>query len=451
MPEAPLETPLPLVEAAPADDFGAGVALRSLDGAKLAASLFLHNFCMGSWFVTLGNYVKSNAGDQGMGIFSPGFVGAAYGAGPLAAMVSPFVTGMLADRYFRAEQLMALLSVLCAIAMACAVAATSQPAFFAALAAYFFCYHPSYALANSIALHHLREPRRTFPVVRAWGTIGWIAAGVFVGALWPRFTGGSIESTATPMKICVGATLATAVLSIWMPQTLPARHTRRPQSRDRIDPRAAHHASSALLPELLRDRQFIALMVLGVAAHIPSQFYYAYSNVYFNWTGMNGAAAKMTLGQVVEVGVMLSMPLVLAAISVKAAIMTGLGVWTLRYLMMAAAAPVDAMGRDVLLYAAIMLHGLAFTLVTISLQLEVDRCAGSHRRSTAQGLFSAAVQGFGCFSGAQLAGIAGVRLLPAPVNPGAARGWSFFWLCGAAGSGLVLALTAAILRSRAKK
>jgi nucleoside transporter len=407
-------------------------------GLKLAGTLFLHHVCIGSWFVTLGSYVNANSGTSGKAMFGPGFVGMAYGAGPLGAMISPFLTGLLADRHVSAERLMMVLNLLCAVALCGAIAAPTQGTFYLAMFAYFMCFHPSASLATSMALHHLRQPERDFPAVRAGGTAGWIVAGVLVGWIWPRMFGHSIEATNVPMQIGVGASLFTAAFSLILPHTPP------------MNPKLARGAEQLArrgeVWRLLGDRRFAALMLLAVSAHIPSQFYYAYSNVFFNWTQMSSAAAKMTLGQLVEVGVMLMLPLVLGRLRLKSVILIGLAVWTLRFLMLAAASAPTAPARDVLLYAAILLHGVAFAFVTISLQLDVDRSAGRHRRATAQGLFAVAVQGFGCFAGAQLAGMAGARLLPVDAQTATAAGWQSFWLWPAAGAAGVLLLTAAILR-----
>jgi nucleoside transporter len=436
-PETPLETPLVPIGPPPSVVQEGGAELASLVAFKLAGTLFLHHVCIGSWFVTLGNYVSANSGNRGLGMFSAGFVGVVYGAGPLGAMISPFVTGWLADRHFPAERIVAVLNILCAAALCGAVSATSQGLFYLAVFAYFLCFHPSASLATSMALHHLRRPERDFAVVRAGGTAGWIAAGVLVGWLWPTLTEHVIESTATPMKIGVAASIVNALFSLTLPHTPPANGRSRaadPSEFPRID-----------LWHLLRDGRFAALMILAVSAHIPSQFYYAYSNVYLNWTGMSAAAAKMTLGQVVEVGVMLALPALLVRLSVKAAIIIGLGIWALRFLMLAAAAEPSAVGRDALLYAAILLHGVAFTMVTISLQLDVDRCAGRHRRSTAQGLFSVAVQGFGCFVGSQLAGRAGAHFLPIDVQGASTGGWQMFWLLPAVGAATAMGVAVLLL------
>jgi nucleoside transporter len=411
--------------------------LFSVVGWKLAGTLFLHHVCIGAWFVTLGSYINANSGTGGRAMFGAGFVGVAYGAGPLGAMVSPFLMGLLADRHIAAERLMAVLNVLCAMALWGAIAAPSQGLFYAAVFAYFMCYHPSASLATSMALHHLRRPERDFPVVRAGGTAGWIAAGVLVGWLWPLITQHTIEDTNVPMKIGIAASLVTAAFSLILPHTPPVNR--------RAARAEAELTDKGELVRLLRDGRFAALMVLAVSAHIPSQFYYAYSNVFFNWTNMQAAAAKMSLGQTVEVGVMLLLPLVLARLRVKSVMLIGLAVWALRFLMLAAATAPTAFGRDALLYTAILLHGVAFTFVTISLMLEVDRSAGRHRRATAQGLFSVAVQGFGSFAGAQLAGMAGAHWLPLDVREATSAGWQTFWLLPAGGAAAVFCLAAIML------
>jgi nucleoside transporter len=436
VPETPMEAPVAAAEAAVEVAPQAKIHLTSAVGVKLAGSMFLHHVCLGSWMVTLGSYIQANTGASGRAMFAAGFVGVAYGAGPLGAMISPALTGFLADRHIAAERLMAVLNVLCAVALWGAIAAPAQAWFYLALCAYFMCFHPSMALATSMAMHHLQRPERDYPAVRAGGTAGWIAGGLLVGLIWPAATGQNIEPTNIPMKIGIVASLATALYSLVLPHTPPAARS--------AGPREA--SAKGDMWRLATDGRFAALMALAFAAHIPSQFYYAYGNVYFNWVGMTAAAAKMTLGQCVEIAAMLLLPLVLLRMSVRAAIATGLTVWTLRFLMLAASTQPAGPGRNGLLYAAIMLHGVAYTMTTISLQLDVDRCAGRMRRATAQGMFAVAVQGFGCFAGAQLAGAAGARWLPLDIADATPAGWRTFWLLPAAGSAATVVLTLFVLR-----
>ncbi len=442
VPDLPLETPVTEVPSLPPGRHGEGADLMSAVGFKLATLLFLHNACLGTWFVTLSAYVNANSGAAGLGLFGAGFIGVAYSAAPIGGMVSPVITGLMADHWFAAERLIVVLQLLCAAALCGAVAAPSQELFFFALIAYFLCLHPSSSLATSMALHHLRRPERDFPVVRACGTAGWVVAGLIVGLFWPWATGKSIESTDVPMKLAIAASLLTAAFSMTLPRTPPLNRQLLPL------PAKSPLPSKTQLWELVRDSRLIALLVLAVVAHAPTQFYYAYSNVFFKWTGMEYPAAKMTLGQVVEVGVMLLLPALLVRVSVRTAIVAGMGIWTLRFAMMATAASPPTMGRDLLLYAAIMLHGVAFTLVTISLQLEVDRCAGPRRRATAQGLFSVAVQGLGCFAGARIAGFAGAALLPVEVQNATPAGWERFWFIAAVGAAGVTVLALVLLGRR---
>ena len=48
---------------------------------------------------------------------------------------------------------------------------------------YCLCYFPTIALTNSLTLQHLKDPGRDFPLIRVFGTLGWIAIGVTIGRL----------------------------------------------------------------------------------------------------------------------------------------------------------------------------------------------------------------------------------------------------------------------------
>jgi Na+/melibiose symporter-like transporter len=244
------------------------------------------------------------------------------------------------------------------------------------------------------------------------------------------------------LKIGVAGEVVLAAYSLFLPHTPPARR--------RAGQRGGGISGSQTI-DLLRERSFLILIGLAVLAHIPAQFYNAYGNVFFNWTGMHQPAAKMVLGQCTEVACMVLLPLVLMRVSAKTAILAGLAVWTLRYLALAAAPSAPISIQPVLLYGAIAVHGIAFTFVTISMQLEVDCCAGRQNRATAQGLLAVAMTGLGYFLGSELAGLAEAAWLRGPNSAQLAPGWAKFWAAPGILSAVVFGLVAAFLPHISRK
>src|SRR5262245_31692181 len=122
---------------------------------RLSMMMFLQYWPLGAWGVTFGTYIFANTGSKGSGAFSAGFQGYSTAAGAIGSLLSPILIGFLSDRYFAAQNMLALLHGGCAVAALGMAQTQSQTAFFLWLLLYYQCFSPAAALTNKIGLKHL--------------------------------------------------------------------------------------------------------------------------------------------------------------------------------------------------------------------------------------------------------------------------------------------------------
>ncbi len=388
---------------------------------RLSGMMFLEYFVWGAWFVTMGTYLGQTLK------FSGTQIGLAYGATALAAMISPFFVGMIADRFMATEKALAILHLLGGLLMYAASRAVTFGAFYPLLVAYALCYMPTLALTNSLSFDHMKEPAREFPAVRALGTIGWIVAGLLVGGL-------HIEPSVVPLEIAAGASIVLGLYSFLLPHTPPHTAGRAITIKDIV-------GLDAL--KLMADRSFATFIIGSFLLCIPLQFYYAFTNLFLNEIGLPEPASKMSFGQMSELGFMLLLPLLLVRLGVKRILLIGMAAWALRYAFFAYG-NVGALAW--MLYLGILLHGVCYDFFFVTGQIYVDQKAAIEVRASAQGMLAFITQGAGLYIGGLLSGF----VVDAFTTNGH-HDWHTIWLIPAGLATVILVAFAALFRQAPRR
>jgi nucleoside transporter len=379
--------------------------------------MFLEFFIWGSWYVTTGPYMAENGMSD--------LIKHAYSVGPIAAIISPFFLGLVADRFFATERVLGCMHILGGVAMLIAPQ-TSGYAFIGILLFHMLCFMPTLGLTNTLAFHNITDQEKQFPVIRVFGTIGWIAAGWVIS--WVL----NADTSSQQYYLAGGASIALGLYSFTLMHTPPPAKEKEVHLGEIL-------GLDALT--LLRQPPFLVFIVASLLICIPLAAYYAFAGQYVNASGAFAAedgvtdvGFYMSFGQMSEVFFMFIMPLCFAALGVKWMLLVGMLAWVVRYGLFSAAASAAPDPAMWMILGGILLHGICYDFFFVTGQIYTDQKSGKEIRGQAQGFLVLVTQGIGMLIGAQVSGALFAEYVPADGAPQ----WNTFWLIPSLSAGVIM-------------
>ncbi|GAB5535938.1 MAG: MFS transporter [Rubricoccaceae bacterium] len=354
--------------------------------ARLSTMMFLQFFVWGAWYTTVAVYMSA----QGLSDLTHW----PYTVNPVAAIVAPFFLGLVADRYFAAQKVYGVLHLLGGVFMLLAPSTIANPTvFILILLAYNLCYMPTLGLSNTIAFEQLDDQEKQFPLIRVFGTLGWIIAGLAISfVLSPVLGVESAEATAWPLYLTGIGSILLGLFAFTLPNTPPVA---------KGQPVSVASIAGVDAFRQLGSKPFYIFLAASFLISIPLAAYYNFTQLFLGATGFENIAATQSLGQVSEVLFMLVMPLLFARWGVKWMLAAGMLAWVIRYALFAMAAPESITW---MILGGVLLHGICYDFFFVTGQIYVEKKSTPAVRGQAQGMLVLVTYGVGMLIGAQVAG-----------------------------------------------
>jgi nucleoside transporter len=386
--------------------------MNSTTKFQLSFMMFLQFFIWGGWFVTLGTFLGNNLGASGAE------TAMAFSTQSWGAIIAPLFIGLIADRYFNAERILGVLHLIGGGLMYLMSQAGNFDTFYPYVFGYMIVYMPTLALVNSVSFNQMKDPAKEFSLIRVFGTIGWIVAGLVISYLsWDSLEAIAAGALANTFLMVSGASFILGLFSFTLPKTPPSNTGAEALSIGDV------LGFDAL--KLLKDRNFLMFFITSILICIPLAFYYQQANPFLVELGMENPTGKMTLGQISEVLFMLLLPVFFKKFGFKKTILVGMLAWAVRYTLFAYG---NTGELTFMLIMGIALHGICYDFFFVSGQIYTDFKAGEKIKSAAQGLITLATYGVGMLVGFWVAG----KISDTYLLDNGSHNWEMIWILPAA-------------------
>ena len=377
--------------------------MHSLMKVRLMGMMFLQFFIWGSWYATGGNYMASHGMSD--------IIYLAFLASSIGSIISPFFMGMIADRFFAVQKVMGVMHILSGIFVMCAplLGSDSPVLFLLFLLFHMLCYMPTVGLASTTAFHLVSNKEKEFPIIRLFGTFGWIVAGIIVSKVLHA------DTTPVPMYVSGIAGILMGLYSFTLPNVPPQGQGKKLSFRDILGIDALKQLSSP---------SFIVFIIGLLLISLPFAIYFPFTPVFLKTANISDPAFNMTFGQMSEVIFLLLMPWFLRKLGIKWVMILGLLAWSLRYALFALGAS-DAVVW--MMMVGIVLHGACYDFVYVASQVYIDKRATGEIRAQAQGFFVLVSYGVGQGLGTLASGWIRNAIMPGTDSP-TLQQWQSFWM-----------------------
>jgi nucleoside transporter len=403
---------------------GASHPVSGLLMGRLSTLMFMQFFVWGAWAVTLGLVMQT----VGIGAL----IGNAFSVGPIASIAGSFLLGMAATRYLSPKALMVILHLLGgAILLALPALLTPETGgtFVWVLFGYMILYMPTVGLANTIALKSLGTRDDRFPFVRAFGTLGWIVAGLIIG--WA-----ALSASPEIFRVAAVVSIALGLYSL----TLPAIEPDAPSDESLVRQVLCVEAFG-----LMRQRSYLIFVICATLISIPLAMYYAYASPYIGAAGITNVSGTLAIGQMSELAFMFSMPWLYRRFGVKPLLLVGMAAWALRYALFAIG---DGDGSLWAVYFGVALHGVCYDFFFVAGAIYTGTIATPKGvNAQAQGMLTLFTYGVGMLLGSQIGGLLYAQLPAAPTI----ADWQQMWWYPAIAAAVITLLFQFLFRDDSRK
>ena len=346
--------------------------MQKLPYWQLSAYYFFYFAYLGGLSPYFGLYLQSLS-------FSAWDIGILMSQMQLMRLFGPYLWGILADRIGERLKIIRATSVITLLVFSAFFFVTRFEALLAALMILSFFWVAALPLVETLTFDHLREQPANYGRIRIWGSIGFIAAVLSIGALLDQWG----------LKILLWAIMLMLAGTVLHAFLLPeAAHTRRQED-------------SLPISAILRQPHVGALLAASffmTAAHGALNIFYS---IFLNENGYSKSVVGglWSLGVLAEIIVFLYMSPLMARFKVRSILLVSFAAAVVRFALIGL-----GVAHPAILLLTQLMHGLTFGAFHAASIASINRWFPGKTRSRGQALYSSLSFGAGGLAGGLLSG-----------------------------------------------